>query len=111
MATEVRGPLNVSVRFIQGALLVAAAGAVLMLLGVLGATVNLIGLAALLLGTVLTAPAGRLPGNGWWSLLAAGAALALIGALLSLATDAVGGLVGLLGGVAVLAGAAFGFPD
>ena len=100
-----------SVRFIQGALIIAAAGAVLMLVGVLGATANLIGLAALLLGTVLTAPAARGPGNGWWSLMAAGAALAVIGALLSLATDAVGGLIALIGGVAVLAGAAFGFPD
>ena len=100
-----------SVRFIQGALIVAAAGAVLMLVGVLGTTANLIGLAALALGTVLTAPAGRGPGNGWWSLMASGAALAVIGALLSLATDSVGGLIALIGGVAVLAGAAFGFPD
>ena len=53
-----------SVRFIQGALIIAAAGAVLMLVGVLGATANLIGLAALLLGTVLTAPEARGPGNG-----------------------------------------------
>jgi hypothetical protein len=43
--------------------------------------------------------------------MASGAALAVIGALLSLATDSVGGLIALIGGVAVLAGAAFGFPD
>jgi hypothetical protein len=101
----------VSVRFIQGALTLAAAGAVLILLGILGTSANLIGLAAILLGTVLSAPAGRAPGNGWWSLLAAGAALSVLGALLALASDSVGGLVALIGGVAVLAGSAFGFPE
>jgi hypothetical protein len=100
-----------SLRLIQGALIAAGGGAVLMLLGVLGTTANLIGLALVLLGTVLTAPAARGDGNRWWSLLAAGAALAAVGALLSLATDAVGGLVTLIGGVMVLAASAFGFPS
>ncbi len=99
-----------SFRLIQGATIAAGVGAVLMLLGVLGTTVNLIGLALVLLATVLTAPAARGEGNGWWSLLAAGATLSAVGALLSLATDAVGGLVTLIGGVMVLAAAAFGFP-
>lgn len=91
-------------------MLLAAAGSVLILLGVLGAAADLIGLGAVLLGTVLSGRVGRAPGNGWWSLLAAGALLSVLGALLSLATDSVGGLVALIGGVAVLAGAAFGFP-
>ncbi len=100
-----------SVRFVQGALILAAVGAVLILLGILGTPADLIGLAAILLGTTLTAPAGKTPGNGWWSLLAAGAALSVLGALLALASDSVGGLVALIGGVAVLAGSAFGFPE
>ncbi len=100
-----------SVRFVQFGLILAAVGAVMILLGVLGTTADLVGLVAVLLGTVLTAPAGRAPGNGWWSLLASGTALSLLGALLSLASDGVGGLVALIGGVAVLAGAAFGFPE
>jgi len=97
-------------RLIQGALVAAGIGAVLMLLGVLGTTVNLIGLALILLATILTAPAARGEGNGWWSLLAAGATLSAVGALLSLATDAVGGLVTLIGGAMALAASTFGFP-
>jgi hypothetical protein len=100
----------ISFRLIQGATIAAAIGAVLMLLGVLGTTVNLIGLGLILLATVLTAPAARDDGSGWWSLLGAGATLSAVGALLSIATDAVGGLVTLIGGVMVLAAAAFGFP-
>ena len=100
-----------SVRFVQVALILAAAGAVMILLGILGTPADLIGLAAILLGTVLSAPAGRAPGSGWWSLLAAGAALSVLGALLALASEGVGGLVALIGGVAVLAGSAFGFPE
>jgi hypothetical protein len=97
-------------RFIQGALLLAGAGAVVILLGVLGTAADVIGLAAIVLGTVLTAPIGRRNDSGWWSLLAAGALLSVLGALLALATDSVGGLIALLGGIVVITGAAFGFP-
>lgn len=100
-----------STRLIQFALLLAAAGAVVILLGVLGTGADVAGLAAIVVGTVLTAPAGRREGNGWWSLLAAGSVLSVLGALLSLATDSVGGLVALIGGIIVITGAAFGFPS
>jgi len=100
-----------SLRLLQGATIAAGVGSVLMLLGVLGTTVNLIGLGLILLAVVLTAPAARADGSGWWSLLATGAVLSAVGALLSIATDAVGGLVTLIGGVIVLAAAAFGFPS
>ncbi len=100
-----------STRLIQFALLLAAAGAVVILLGVLGTGADVAGLAAIVVGTVLTAPAGRREGNGWWSLLAAGSVLSVLGALLSLATDSVGGLVALIGGIVVITGAAFGFPS
>lgn len=99
-----------SFRLIQGATITAGVGAVLMLLGVLGTAANLVGLGLILLATVLTAPAARGESNNWWSLLAAGATLSALGALLSIATDAIGGLVTLIGGVLVLASAAFGFP-
>ena len=102
--------MPVSLRLLQGATITAAIGAVLMLLGVLCTTVILIGLGLILLATVLTAPAARDDGSGWCSLLGAGATLSAVGALLSIATDAVGGLVTLIGGVMVLAAAAFGFP-
>lgn len=97
-------------RLIQVALLLAGAGAVAILLGVLGTAADVAGLAAILLGTVLTAPAGRREGNGWWSLLASGAILSVLGALLSPATDSAGGLVALIGGIVVLVGVAFGYP-
>ncbi len=100
-----------STRLIQLALLLAGAGAVVVLLGVLGTGADMVGLAAIVVGTVLTAPAGRREGNGWWSLLAAGMVLSVLGALLALATDSVGGLVALVGGIVVVTGAAFGFPS
>ena len=53
-------------KLIQVALLIAAAGAVVILLGVLGTAADVIGLGAIVLGTLLTAPAGRREGNGWW---------------------------------------------
>jgi hypothetical protein len=96
---------------LQAATALAGAGAVLMLLGVLGTTANLIGLAVVVLMTVVTAPLARGADNGWWTLMFAGAVLAGAGALLALATESVGGLVTLIGGVAVLAAAAFGFPS
>lgn len=99
-----------NLRITQLALLLAAAGAIVILVGVLGDTASLIGLAAILVGTVLSAPAGGERGGGWWTLLAIGAALSIAGALLSLASGSVGGLVALLGGILVVSGAAIGFP-
>lgn len=100
-----------SPRLTQAALLLAGAGAVVILLGILGTAAGVAGLVAIVLGTILTAPAGRRPGNGWWSLLATGAVLSILGALLALAADSVGGLVALIGGIVVITGAAFGFPS
>lgn len=97
-------------RVSQLALLIAAAGAVLIMLGRFGTGADVGGLIAIALGTVLAAPAGRGPEGGWWSLLAAGALLSLAAPLVALASTGLGGLVALLGGVCVLAGAALGFP-
>jgi hypothetical protein len=85
-----------NLRVTQVALLLAAAAVV--------------ALGVIVLGTLLAAPAGRGQGGGWWTLLAIGAALSVAGALLALLSDTVGGLVTLLGGVAVVSGAAMGFP-
>jgi hypothetical protein len=100
----------VSVRVTQFSLIIAGVGAVLILLGILGTAASLIGLAAVLIGTALSASAGRSGEDNWWSLLAIGATLSVIGALLSIASQSIGGLVALIGCVAVLAGAAFGYP-
>lgn len=99
-----------SVRVTQFSLIIAGGGAVLILLGILGTVASLIGLAAIIGGTALSASAGRRGEDNWWSLLAVGATLSVLGALLSIASDSIGGLVALLGCVAVLAGAAFGWP-
>jgi hypothetical protein len=99
-----------SLRLLQASLLIASAGAIAILLGLFGTAVSVAGLAAIVLGTVLAAPAVREEGGGWWRLLAAGAALSILGALLALVSETVGGLVAVLGGVAVVTGAAIGFP-
>jgi len=97
-------------RATQIALLIAPAGAIVILLGLLGAWVEVAALIAIVLGTVLAAPAGRGPDGGWWSLLAVGAVLSVAGAVLALASEGFGGLLALIGGVCVLVGSAMGFP-
>ena len=97
-------------RVTQIALVLAGVGAVVIMLGILDTGADIAGLVAIGLGTVLAAPAGRGPDGGWWTLLATGAILSLAGALVSLASEGLGGLLALVGGVCVLAGAAVGFP-
>lgn len=92
------------------ALLLAGAGAIVVMLGALGTAGDIAGLLAILLGTILAAPAARGPGAGWWGLLAAGAVVSVLGAVMSLASDTAGGILALIGGVAVLVAAALGFP-
>ena len=99
-----------NLRVTQVALLLAAAAAILVMVDVLDTPVAIGALAVIVLGTLLAAPAGRGPGGGWWTLLAIGAVLSIAGAVLTLLSDTLGGLVALLGGVAVVSGAAMGFP-
>ena len=63
------------------------------------------------LATVLTAPARRTPGGGWWTLLGVGAAASIAGAALAQATATVGGLIAVIGGALVVIAAAIGFPE
>jgi hypothetical protein len=81
------------------------------LLGLFGAVVELAGLGAIALGTVLAAPAVRRYGRGWWLLLVVGAALAGLGAAVSLLSDGLGGLLAVIGAAIVLTGTVLGFPD
>lgn len=97
-------------RVTQFALLIAPLGAIAIMLGAFGDAVEIGALIAIALGTVLAAPAGRGPDGGWWSLLASGAVLSFAGPLVALAGEGLGGLVALIGGICVLAGAALGFP-
>jgi hypothetical protein len=97
-------------RLLQVALLIAAAGAIVVVVDLFGGAGTVIGLSAAALGTVLAAPAARGTGGGWWNALAAGTALCGAGAAVSLASESLGGLLMVLGAVAVIAAAALAFP-
>jgi hypothetical protein len=95
------------------ALLLAAAGTALVLIGLLETVGDVIGLSAIVAGTVLAAPYAELPGSsvsGWWTMLAAGALIALAGAAVGLAVESVGGLLTVLGGTLVAIAIALGYP-
>lgn len=100
-------------RPLQLALLLAGAGALVILLHLFGTAVSVIGLGAIVIGTVLSAPyapSPSEPGRGWWTLLAAGALISLVAAPLALVAETPGGLLGVLGGVMVAVAVALGFP-
>jgi len=95
------------------ALLLAGVGTALVLIGLLGTVGDVAGLAAIVAGTVLAAPYAELPGasvSGWWTLLAAGALIALAGAAVGLAVESVGGLLTVLGGTLVAIAIGLGYP-
>ena len=81
------------------------------MIDVLGTPGSVAGLIAMVVGTVLTAPAAREGSAGWWGLLATGALVSFIAALVSLGSDTAGGVLALIGGFAVLLGAALGWPS
>ena len=99
-----------NLRVTQLALLLASAAAILIMVDVLGTGGAVVALTVIVVGTLLAAPAGRGKGGGWWTLLAIGAVLSVAGALLTIVSETAGGLVALLGGVAVVSGSAMGFP-
>lgn len=98
-------------RLLQTALLVAAAGAVAAMLGPFSTVVELVGVGLIVLGTVLSAPAARESGEGWWANLASGAGVTAAGLVLSLLSDTLGGLLTLLGAVVVLVVAVLALPS
>ena len=98
-------------RATQVALLAAAAAALVILVSLFGDVVDIGCLAVIALATLLTAPARREPGGGWWTLLGVGAAASIAGAALAQATATVGGLIAVIGGALVVVAAAIGFPE
>jgi hypothetical protein len=99
-----------STRLLQGALLIAAAGAIVLVADLFGTAGAIAGLAAAALGTVLAAPAARGTEGGWWNALAAGTLLCGAGAALSALSEPLGGIVVVLGVVMVVAAATLTFP-
>jgi hypothetical protein len=94
------------------ALVTAGAGAVLVLVRLAGTPGAVIGLAAIVAGTVLAAPYAdrRAAIDGWWNLLALGALTVLAGTPLELVSDTVGGLMTALGAIIAAVAVALGLP-
>ena len=89
------------------------AGAVVILLPLLGDGAAIGGLVAVVAATVLAAPYAERPGAPlatWWTLMATGAVLALIGLPLALAVETLGGLLTAFGGILVAVAVAFALP-
>jgi hypothetical protein len=98
---------------LQAMLVIAAIGAGLAMVHLLGAAGSLIGLGLMLMATILTAPSAPQPdaeGINWWALIAAGTGLALVGVPLGLVLEAPGGLITVAGGGLVIVGVVFGMP-
>jgi len=101
------------IRTLQLSLLLAAAGSLVILLRLFGDIASFAGVAAMLAGTVLSAPYAPQPdqpGRGWWTMLAAGAGITAVAGGLSLLSETVGGLLAVLGCVLVAIAVALGFP-
>lgn len=92
---------------LQLALAAAAAGSLIILLSLFGTAASVVGLALIVLGTVVSAPASE---GGWWALLAAGTAISIAAALVQLGSNALGGLLAVIGGVLVLVAVSLGYP-
>jgi hypothetical protein len=98
---------------VRAPLLLAGAGGVVVLVGLLGTAGAFTGLAAIVIGAGWSAPGaphGEGEGLNWWGLLAAGAGLCLLGVPLGLATETVGGLLAAVGAGLAVIGAIFGWP-
>jgi hypothetical protein len=99
---------------LQALLVIAALGAGLAVVQLLGLAGGLVGVGLMAFSTVLSAPAAPEPGArglNWWALLAGGTALALVGVPLSLLLEAPGGLLTAVGGGMAIVGVAFGYPS
>jgi hypothetical protein len=98
---------------LRAALLIAGAGALVILVGMFGTAGDLSGLGAIALGTALSAPDA--PGRGrsganWWALMLAGCALAAVGVPLALVAETPGGLLAGIGASLAVIAAALGLP-
>ncbi|HEX5822137.1 MAG TPA: hypothetical protein VFY30_10270 [Solirubrobacterales bacterium] len=98
---------------LQAILVIGGIGAALALIQLLGTAGAVVGVALLILCTILTAPAAPEPGAGglnWWALIAGGTLLAVIGVPLGLALEGPGSVLTAIGGGLAMVGVAFGYP-
>ena len=88
----------------------AGIAALIVLVNLFSIGFRVVCLGVIVAATVLAAPNRREPGGGWWWVLATGALLSIGGAILAQPSMALGGWLALIGGLAVMIGAALGFP-
>ena len=99
-----------SLRGLQLTLLAAALASLVILTGAFSDLVA-VGCVLVVVGaTALSAGERHRPGGGWWALMALGAAMSAGGGLVAQLSEGLGGVLALLGGVAVIIAAAVGFP-
>lgn len=84
----------------------AAIGAFVVVLGIFGTGFRIACLVLIALATLVSLPLRPRDGGGWWWILAGGA----VGAIIAQPSATLGGVIALLGGIAVIIGAAIGFP-
>ncbi len=102
-----------STRTLQLTLILTAVAAVVVMGGLLSTGARVICLAVIGAGAWLTEPERSRRGGGWWMLIGAGAALAVVGfviAELSEPAETAAGVTAIAGSALVLIGAAVGFP-
>jgi hypothetical protein len=92
---------------LRGLLVLAAAGAVLVLFGFLGTIPQLVGVALIVVAALLTAGETA----GWRRLLVLGAVIVALGVPLSHLLETIGGLLAGIGGALVIVAVAFGWPS
>lgn len=87
-----------------------ALAAVIVVLGLFGTAVRVACLVVIAVAAVFASPWRPADGGGWWWILAGGAAASIAGAIIAQPAATVGGVIALIGGLAVIIGAAIGFP-
>src|ERR671923_14264 len=92
-------------RLTQAGLLIAAAGALFVVLGL----IPMVGLVMTVVGAVLAARGGV--GHGWYTAVAAGAALHVIARLLAEGSEVLGGWLAVAASLIILCGVALGYPS
>src|SRR3954449_11623328 len=93
-----------TIRLTQVGLLIAAIGALMVVFGVLG----MVGLVMTVVGTVLAARGGI--GHGWYTAVAAGAALEVIARLVAESAETTGGWLAVLASIIILVAVSLGYP-
>jgi hypothetical protein len=93
-----------AIRITQVGLLVAAVGALLVVFGLF----PMVGLVMTVVGTVLAARGGI--GHGWYTAIAAGAALEVIARLVAEGAETLGGWLAVAASIIILVGVSLGYP-